>query len=143
MKWQQPENTEQAALSICSTLITVVEDDGPNFFSNFSLFSERISDLSPLELRCFKHLSIPHFLRCRPHHSRACLLGENVGKKRLATFPLAFYAAWHWIDHAKSGDVKTPQIQSAMQRLLEREQSQTCCTAQLGFYRIMRRTITS
>jgi len=70
-------------------------------------------------------------------------LGENVGKKRLATFPLAFYAAWHWIDHAKSGDVKTPQIQSAMQRLLEREQSQTCCTAQLGFYRIMRRTITS
>ena len=44
--------------------------------------------------------------------ARACLagllkLGEIVDKKRVATFPLAFYATRHWIDRAKSGDVIT------------------------------------
>ena len=46
-EWRQPENTEQAVLSICSTLITVVKDNGPKFFqiSHCSVKEYLISDL--------------------------------------------------------------------------------------------------
>jgi ankyrin repeat protein len=43
-------------------------------------------------------------------------LDENVDKKRLATFPLARYAARYWVDHARFEDVVS-QIQDAMERL--------------------------
>jgi hypothetical protein len=51
----------------------------------------------------------------------ACLavllqLDEKVDKKRLATFPLALYAAEHWVKHAKFEDVAS-RIQDAMECL--------------------------
>jgi len=53
--------------------------------------------------------------------ARACLavllqLDENVDKERLATFPLAFYAAQYWVDHAKFEDVELG-IQDDMEHL--------------------------
>jgi ankyrin repeat protein len=32
-------------------------------------------------------------------------LDDKMDKKRLGTFPLAFYAAEHWVDHAKFGNI--------------------------------------
>jgi ankyrin repeat protein len=53
--------------------------------------------------------------------ARACLtvlvqLDEDVDKKRLEGFPLALYAAQHWVDHAKYEDVVL-RIQDAMEQL--------------------------
>src|ERR1019366_1789487 len=43
-------------------------------------------------------------------------LDENVDEERLGTFPLALYAAQHWVDHAKFEDVAL-RIQDDMGRL--------------------------
>jgi Ankyrin repeats (3 copies)/Ankyrin repeats (many copies) len=43
-------------------------------------------------------------------------LDEKVDKKRLATFPLAFYVAEHWVNHAKFEDV-TSRVQDTMEHL--------------------------
>jgi len=55
--------------------------------------------------------------------AQACLtvllqLDETIDKKRLATFPLAFYAAQHWFDHAKYEDVEQG-VQDAMEELFD------------------------
>ena len=55
--------------------------------------------------------------------ARACLavllqLDEKVDEERLRTFPLASYAAEHWVKHAKFEDVAL-RIQDDMERLLD------------------------
>jgi ankyrin repeat protein len=108
----RPENPEDAVLSACSTLIAVIENNGSKIvqFSHFSVKEFLTSDrLRTSEIRNIRHYHIP----LDAAHSilaRACLLvllqlDENVDKKRLETFPLAFYAAQYWVDHAKYEDV--------------------------------------
>jgi hypothetical protein len=43
-------------------------------------------------------------------------LDESVGKECLETSPLAFYAAQHWVEHAKYEDVAS-RIQNDMGQL--------------------------
>ena len=121
----RPDNPEEAVLSACSTLIAVVEDDGSKCFQ-FSHFSVR-EFLTSNRLRTSEVRNIQEYhISLDGAHvtlARACLavllqLDEKTDKKRLATFPLAFYAAEHWVDHAKFGDV-TSQIQDAMERLFD------------------------
>jgi ankyrin repeat protein len=55
--------------------------------------------------------------------ARACLtvllqLDEGIDKERLATFPLAFYAAQHWFVHAKHEGV-AQRVQDAMEQLFD------------------------
>ena len=65
-----------------------------------------------------------YHIALEPAHTllaRLCLrvllqLDERVDKTRLAMFPLAFYAAQHWVNHANFGDVAS-QIQDTMERL--------------------------
>ena len=126
MEERRPENPEQAVLSACSTLITVVKDNGSKTFqfSHFSvkeyLTSHRLRTSVVANIRRY-HITLDS---AHITLARACLavllkLGENVDKKRLATFPLAFYAAWYWVDHAKFGDVITSQVQNAMECLFD------------------------
>ena len=83
----RPDNPEEAVLSACSTLITIIKDFGSK---NVQFFHFSV-----------KEFFIPHSSRCRLHCSRAgtpyctATLDGNVDKKCLATFPLAFYAAEH------------------------------------------------
>ncbi len=47
--------------------------------------------------------------------AQACLstllqLDEHIDKERLENYPLAFYAAWHWVDHARTGDVTSSKL---------------------------------
>jgi len=121
----RPDNPEEAVLSACSTLIAVVEDDGSKFFQ-FSHFSVR-EFLTSNRLRTSEVGNIQEYhISLDGAHvtlARACLavllqLDEKTDKKRLERFPLAFYAAQHWVDHAKFGDV-TSQIQDAMERLFD------------------------
>jgi ankyrin repeat protein len=105
----RPEDSSDAVLSTCSSLITVVNvgDTTVVQFSHFSvkefLTSHRIARGRvsryhiPLEPA---HLTI----------ARACLtvllhLDDSVNKATTKNFPLAFYAARYWIDHAKVGNV--------------------------------------
>jgi ankyrin repeat protein len=119
----RPVNAEDAVLSACSTLISVIENEDSKIvqFSHFSvkefLTSER---LRTSEIGNIRPYHIP-FDSAHTILARACLtvllqLDENVDKERLETFPLAFYAAQHWVDHAKYEDVAS-QIQDLMERL--------------------------
>jgi len=120
----RPENPEEAILSTCSTLITVIDGNRGSKIVQFSHFSVKeflISD----RLRTSKVGNIRNdHIRLDVAHTllaRACLtvllhLDEKTDKKRLATFPLALYAAQHWFEHAKYEDVAL-QVQDAMEEL--------------------------
>jgi len=120
----RPENPEEAILSTCSTLISVIDDDNGSKFVQFSHFSVKeflISD----RLRTSEVGNIRNdYIRLDAAHTllaRACLtvllhLDEKTDKKRLSTFPLVFYAAQHWFEHAKYENVAA-QVQDAMEDL--------------------------
>jgi hypothetical protein len=119
----RPESPEEALLSACSTLSAIIDDQGSKIvqFSHFSvkefLTSDRLQTSNVGNICQF-------YVPLEPAHTilaRACLtvllqMDEKVDKKRLATFPLAFYAAQHWTDHAKFEDVAL-QIQDSMELL--------------------------
>ncbi|KAH9985036.1 hypothetical protein BJV74DRAFT_952202 [Russula compacta] len=125
MEGWRPENPEEALLSACSTLITVIDDSGSKLvqFSHFSVKEFLVSDrLRTSEIGSIRHY---HILLDAAHTilARACVavllqFDESVDKQRLATFPLAFYAAEHWVDHARFGDVES-QIRDAMEHLFD------------------------
>ena len=119
------EDQQEAVLSTCSSLISVVDEEGSQVvqFSHFSvkefLTSSRIAgssaDVSPF-----------HIL-LEPAHTvlaEACLavllrLGELVDEDNVEVkFPLARYAAEHWVDHARSENVSC-HIREGMKELFD------------------------
>ena len=117
------ENAEDAVLSTCSTLVAVIENEGSKVvqFSHFSvkefLTSDRLRTSGTGNI-CHYHIPLD---AAHTILARACLtvllqLDEKVDKKRLEAFPLAFYAAQHWVDHAKYEDVAS-QFQDAVEQL--------------------------
>ena len=118
----RPDNPEEAVLSACSTLISIIEDDGSKIvqFSHFSVKEFLISDR--LQLSNLGNIRQYHILLDAAHTvlARACLtvllqLDENADKKFLARFPLVFYAAEHWVNH-----VKFENVASRFEDILER-----------------------
>jgi hypothetical protein len=98
----RPQNPREAVLSTCSSLITITEDAGSKIvqFSHFSvkefLTSGRLLTAEVGSI-CQYHIPLD---AAHTILAQACLtvllqLDQNVDKKRLATFPLAFYAARH------------------------------------------------
>jgi hypothetical protein len=123
MEGWRPEYPEEAVLSACSTLIAIAENDGSKVvqFSHFSVKEYLTSDrlrTSEVGDICKYHIPLD---AAHTILAQACLtvllqLDEIVDKERLATFPLAFYAAQHWVDNAKFEDVAL-RIQDDMERL--------------------------
>jgi ankyrin repeat protein len=119
----RPENPEEAVLSTCSTLIAIIEDKGSKIiqFSHFSvkefLTSGRLLTSEVGGIREY-HISLDaaHTILAQVCLTVLLQFDENADKKRLATFPLAFYAARYWADHAKFEDVAS-RVQDTMQRL--------------------------
>ena len=116
----RPESPEDAVLSACSTLIAVIEIRGSKIvqFSHLSVKEYLTSDR--LRTSSMYRYHIP-LVAAHTILAQACLtvllqLDENVDEKRLKTFPLALYAAKHWVYHAKYEDVAS-QIQGAMEEL--------------------------
>jgi len=121
----RPEDVEDAVLSACSSLISVVTVDDVRVvqFSHFTvkefLTSKRLSNS--------KHVS-RYYILLQPAHTflaRACLsvllhLDDHIDKTRIKEFPLARYAAEHWVDHAQFEDV-SQHIQDGMERLFDRD----------------------
>ena len=120
------EDQQEAVLSTCSSLISVIEDeDGAQVvqFSHFSvkefLTSSRITGSSA-------DVSDFHIL-LEPAHTvlaEACLvvllrLGEIKDKDNvLKKFPLARYAAEHWVDHAQFENVSS-HIREGMEHVFD------------------------
>ena len=127
VNWR-PENPEEAILSACSSLITIVDMDSSRVvqFSHFSvkeyLTSKRLADAG-------EHLSQYHILSHSAHTilAQASLsvllaLDDRIDKERMKNFPFAIYAARHWVDHAQFGDVCLG-IKVAMERLFDPAQA--------------------
>ena len=124
VKGWRPANLEEAVLSACSTLISIIIDEKGSKVVQFShasvkefLTSDRIQTMDIGNISQY-HIAL------EPAHTllaRLCLivlleLDEKVDKNRLARSPLAFYAAEHWVDHANFGNVAS-NIQDSMERL--------------------------
>ena len=121
--WQL-DDAQDAVLSTCSSLISVVTVDGSLVvqFAHFSvkefLTSERLAKLT-------EDLSHFHVVPCSAHtiFAQASLsvllhLGDRVDKDRIKKFPFAQYAAQHWVDHGRFEGVSS-RIQDAMECLFD------------------------
>src|ERR1700761_6616718 len=113
------EDQEEAVLSACSSLVSVITKNGSRVvqFSHFSvkefLTSDRLA--SCMEEVSWFHISI------EPSHmifSQACLsillcLDERTDRDSVRTIPLYQYASEYWFEHARVGNVES-QIEDAM-----------------------------
>jgi ankyrin repeat protein len=125
----RPEDPVHTVLSICSSLLVVIEQGyGPPVvqFAHFSvkeyLTSARLAEAKE---------TISHFhVSMAPAHTvvaQACLgvllhLDETVTKGSLGNFPLAEYAAEHWVGHAQSENV-LPNVVDGTKRLFDPSRS--------------------
>jgi len=121
-----PADAEEAVLSACSSLISVVNVTGSRIvqFSHFSvkeyLTSERLAKVEG-PLSSFHILPEPAH-RTLAHASLSVLLrlDDEIDRNTILQFPLAPYASRHWVDHVKFRDVlSSPQVQEVMGRLFD------------------------
>jgi len=123
------EDPVDAVLSTCSSLVAVVnvKDYKAIQFSHFSvkeyLTSSRLAESSDNLSRQY-HVSIPfaHTLV-----AQACLgillhLDDGITRDSLQTFPLAEYAAEHWVSHALLGCV-SGNVEDGMKQLFDPRKS--------------------
>ena len=121
----RPDDPRDAVLSICSSLIAIVKVNGP-FVIQFSHFSVK-------EFLTSSHLAIArdqifrrYYVPTMPAHTivaRACLgillhLDVDISNHSLKSFPLAAYAARHWVDHANFVNVSS-SLQGGMKLLFD------------------------
>ena len=134
------QDRQQALLITCSSLIAIVDDHGSRVvqFSHFSVKEFLTSDRLATPVR---EISSFHILR-KPAHTilvKACLaallrLDDSVDTDTVqSTFPLAGYAAEHWVDHAQFENVSSC-VEDGMQRLFD--QSKPYFLAWLELYDI-------
>lgn len=120
----RPQNAEAAVLSACRSLIAVVNEyeDKVVHFSHFTVKEF----LTSSRLERSRHLS-QYYILPRPAHTffaEACLcillqLDSRIHKNSLKRmFPLATYAAEHWVSHAQRGDISS-FIKDGMESLFD------------------------
>ena len=122
VEWR-PDYPEEAILSTCSTLITVIDYNGRKVvqFSHFSvrefLLSERLQGSIHSDSY---HISLSgaHAILAQFCLTALLQLDADTDKDRLQKFPLALYAAQHWFHHATHGDT-APRVQDAMRQLFD------------------------
>ena len=108
----RPEDAEEAILLACSTLVSVVDIDGSKVvrFSHFTVKEY----LTSSRLAIFNIVS-HYYITLQAAHTflaRACLcvllqLDDTIDKNRIKDFPLATYAAEHWVGHAQFENVSS------------------------------------
>ncbi len=120
----RPVNAEKAVMSACSSLIVTV-DRGSHRVVQFSHFSVKEYLTSKRLATAEERLSYYHILPESAHTilAHACLsvllqLDDKIDRDTIAHLHLAPYAARHWVDHARFGDVSS-DIQEVMERLFD------------------------
>jgi ankyrin repeat protein len=116
------ENPEDEVLSICSSLITIVDIEGSRVvrFSHFSvkeyLTSQRLADSGKgiSEYHVVSHSA--HTVLTQASLSVLLALDDQVNKDSMKNYPLAVYAARYWVDHAQVNNISSG-VKDAMERL--------------------------
>jgi Ankyrin repeats (3 copies)/Ankyrin repeats (many copies) len=118
------EDQEEAVMSACSSLVTIVKDCDSRVvqFSHFSVkefltadrLAEPIRDVSRYHIR----LEAAHTIL-----AQACLgvllrLDDRVDRDSMKSFPLARYAAQYWVTHARVENVSS-RIKDGMECLFD------------------------
>jgi ankyrin repeat protein len=110
--------------STCSSLLAIVDVDGSSViqFAHFSvkeyLTSKRLAESKDTISRFYISMTLAHTII-----AQACLgvllhIDETITKHGMERFPLAKYAAEHWVGHARFHDV-LPNIQDGVIRLFD------------------------
>ena len=121
---RRPKDQEEAVLSLCSSLITVVDNRGSRVV--------QFSHLSVKEFLTSDHLSsstrylIRYHILSEPAHTilaQVCLglllhLDDSNDNECVKDSPLAEYAARHWIAHAQFEDVAS-RVEDGMRSLFD------------------------
>ncbi len=109
--WRLDDQT-QAVLSTCSSLVTIVNDRWHGQVVQFSHFSVKEFLMSNRLTSLLGDLSRYHVLPGLAHtvFTQACLgfllhLDGHIDKQNIKGFPLAEYAARHWVSHAQFENV--------------------------------------
>ena len=120
------EDQEEAVLSACSSLVMIVKDGDSRVvqFSHFSVkefltanrLAEPIRDVSRYHIG----LEAAHTIL-----AQACLgvllrLDDSIDSDKIENFPLALYAAQHWVAHAQAENVSS-RIKDGMECLFDVE----------------------
>ena len=102
----RPHDPEEAVLRTCSSLITITEIEGFRVvqFSHFSVKEFLVSSRLATRANLSRYHIVP-----QPAHTtlaRICLgvllqLDKCLDKRGIKDFPLAEYAARHWVEHAR------------------------------------------
>ena len=127
-KFQQDwllEDPADAVLSTTSSLLATVDLDGSQViqFSHFSvkefLTSSRLAEANDIFVQRY-HISMTgaHTLVAQACLGMLLHLDKNITRGGLDKFPLAEYAAEHWIDHARFEDVSL-KAEVGMKRLFD------------------------
>ncbi|KAH9016148.1 hypothetical protein EDB84DRAFT_1277023, partial [Lactarius hengduanensis] len=122
------DDQEEAVLSTCSSLITIVPD-GDSRVVQFSHFSVKEYLTSPRLARSDGDVSQFHIDLGAAHTilAQACLgtllrLDEHTSNSGVEGFPLVEYAARHWVDHAQFEGV-TSHVRDGMDDLFDSAKS--------------------
>jgi ankyrin repeat protein len=120
----RPNDQVHAVQSTCSSLISIVDDDDSQIvqFSHFSVKEFLMSNRLSSSLGDFSQYQILP----RPAHTilaQACLgyllhLDGHVDERIVNGFPLAEYAAEHWVTHAQFEDVAS-HVKDGMETLFD------------------------
>jgi hypothetical protein len=120
----RPAYAEEMIMSVCSSLIAIVDRGGHQVvqFSHFSvkeyLTSER---LAAAEERLSYYHILPepaHTILAHASLSVLLHLDDEIDRNTIVQFPLAPYAARHWVDHAQFRNVSS-HIMEVMKRLFD------------------------
>jgi hypothetical protein len=120
----RPDDPENTVISTCSSLLAVVDVDGSPViqFAHFSvkeyLTSARLAKAKDTISRFYIPMTVAHTIV-----AQACLgvllhLDKGVNSVDLTDFPLAEYAAEHWVDHARFENVSS-HVQDGMKCLFD------------------------
>ena len=122
-------DAENAVLSVCSNLISIVEVDGSRVaqFSHFSVKEFLTSDrLAAAREDLSGYYIVPHTAHtvlAQASLSVLLRLDDRIDKDSVKNFPLSCYAAQYWVDHGQFENVSST-IQVAMERLFNPDQPQ-------------------
>ena len=119
------EDQQEAVLSTCSSLVSIVDENGVQVvqFSHFSvkeyLTSSRLAGSSAGVSPFHIFLEPAHIILAKACLGTLLRFDEHVDDDSAEkNFPLARYAAKHWVDHAKFEQVST-HVRKAMEDLFD------------------------
>jgi hypothetical protein len=120
------EDQEEAVMSACSSLVTIVKDGGSPIvqFSHFSvkefLTADRLAEPMRDVSRYHIELEAAHTILAQACIGVLLRLDDHVDRDNIEDFPLAPYAAEYWPKHAKFGSVSA-RIKDGMECLFDED----------------------